>query len=60
VKRLHFFYFAGDLKEQHEKEKFEMEQNFSIRLAHIQEEFAKELKEAAEAMKKQHKQELGM
>ncbi|XP_055594060.1 uncharacterized protein LOC129745170 isoform X2 [Uranotaenia lowii] len=46
------------LKDQHEKEKTDMEQHFSLRLQQIQEEFARELSDATELLKASHKKEL--
>ena len=37
-----------------------MEQNFSIRLQHIQDEFAKELQVTTEALKEKHQKDLGL
>lgn len=50
---------AAELKEQHEKEKRDMEQHFSLRIQQVQEEFERELSDATEMLKVSHKKELG-
>ncbi|XP_058838317.1 putative leucine-rich repeat-containing protein DDB_G0290503 isoform X2 [Topomyia yanbarensis] len=47
-----------DLKVQHEKEKEDMEQHFSLRIQQVQEEFARELSDTTELLKVNHKREL--
>ncbi|XP_021711061.1 uncharacterized protein LOC5564138 isoform X3 [Aedes aegypti] len=47
-----------NLKEQYEKEKFEMEQHFSLRIQQVQEEFQRELSDTTELLKATHKKEL--
>ncbi|KAL1400908.1 hypothetical protein pipiens_007044 [Culex pipiens pipiens] len=49
----------AELKEQHEKEKRDMEQHFSLRIQQVQEEFERELSDATEMLKVSHKKELG-
>ncbi|XP_039450013.1 trichohyalin-like isoform X4 [Culex pipiens pallens] len=48
----------AELKEQHEKEKRDMEQHFSLRIQQVQEEFERELSDATEMLKVSHKKEL--
>lgn len=54
-----FVFFLENLKEQYEKEKFEMEQHFSLRIQQVQEEFQRELSDTTELLKATHKKELG-
>uniref|UniRef100_A0A1Q3FL54 Putative calponin similarity domain-containing protein n=1 Tax=Culex tarsalis TaxID=7177 RepID=A0A1Q3FL54_CULTA len=48
----------AEMKEQHEKEKRDMEQHFSLRIQQVQEEFERELSDATEMLKVSHKKEL--
>ncbi|XP_062564757.1 uncharacterized protein LOC134227360 isoform X2 [Armigeres subalbatus] len=47
-----------NLKEQYEKEKYDMEQHFSLRIQQVQEEFQRELSDTTEMLKATHKKEL--
>ncbi|XP_065086929.1 interaptin-like isoform X2 [Ochlerotatus camptorhynchus] len=47
-----------NLKEQYEKEKYDMEQHFSLRIQQVQEEFQRELSDSTELLKVTHKKDL--